>query len=88
MKRRLTGIKEASIGVIGEFLNLITYGFMDGETQTYQEVNMLPHAYTLKGIGKIFSNTRLVNEGEALEKKADADLKQRREFFKSLRSND
>ena len=87
LRNLITGIREASIGIIGETLNFMTYGLMEDERRTYAEANMLPKSYILQGIGKIFNNQDKINKGIELEKKARNYSKQRSELFKSFRRN-
>lgn len=75
------GLKQLTIGVVGEALNFITYGAFGDEAQTYEEAKMLPHSYTLQGIGKILRLEGMIKRGIILEEKARQQSKQKKELI-------
>ena len=70
MKHLTSGFKQLNVGLIGEILNYCVIGTMPDESITYAQENMLPHSYTLMGLGKILHSKNLMNKARHLRREA------------------
>lgn len=79
------GIKNYGKGLGAEVLTYLTVGIIDDLGITYQKSNMLPHSYTLLGLGKMFHNKEIMNEARNLRRKARKYSNQKNQLYNELK---